>query len=113
MLPRTRRSARTSRRYSISHAPQHDGSLLIYGPQDGKPYIVYLSAGVADPSDPRTKGYTVISQAKFKTLEDMKFYDEACEAHKALKLTAQGLKPSEPPTMVYFEGTAQVDLTHA
>lgn len=43
----------------------------------------------------------------------MKFYDEACEAHAELKATVKGLGPEEPPLTVYFEGTPQLDLTHA
>lgn len=81
--------------------------------QDGKPYIAYLCAGLSDPADPRHKGYTVIAQSKFKTLDDMKFYDEQCTAHQALKALVKGLGPEEPPLTVYFDGAPLVDLTHA
>lgn len=81
--------------------------------QDGKPYIVYLGAGLANPEDPRTKGYTVIAESKFKTIEDMKFYDDGCAAHQELRTVVKGLGPAEPPMTVYFEGTPVLDLTHA
>lgn len=79
--------------------------------QDGKPYIVYMCAGLTDPNDPRHKGYTVISQSKFKSLEDMKFYDESCEAHKELKMAVKSLA-EELPLTVWFEGAPLVDKTH-
>lgn len=43
----------------------------------------------------------------------MKFYDEACVAHLALKETVKALGPEEPPLSVYFEETPIIDLTHA
>lgn len=81
--------------------------------QDGKPYIVYLCAGLANPEDPRHKGYTVVSQTKFKNLEDMKFYDEQCTAHQELKTLVKGLGPDGPPLTVYFDGEPLIDLTSA
>ncbi|CAN8100301.1 unnamed protein product [Discula destructiva] len=81
--------------------------------KDGKPYIVYLCAGLSNPDDPRHKGYTVISQSKFRTMEDMKFYDESCVAHQELKAVVKGLGVEEPPLSVYFEGAPLVDETHA
>ncbi|KAJ4404472.1 hypothetical protein N0V82_010489 [Gnomoniopsis sp. IMI 355080] len=81
--------------------------------KDGKPYIAYLCAGLSNPEDPRNKGYTVISQTKFKSMDDMKFYDEACTAHQELKALVKGLGPEEPPLTVYFDGAPLVDQTHA
>lgn len=72
-----------------------------------------MCAGLTDPEDPRHKGYTVISQTKFKSLDDMKFYDTACAAHAELKAVAKSLGPEEPPLTVYFESTPLVDETHA
>lgn len=82
-------------------------------PQDGKPYIAYLCAGLSNPEDPRNKGYTVISQTKFRSLDDMKFYDDKCTAHQQLKALVKDLGPEEPPLTVYFDGTPLVDQTHA
>ncbi|KAJ4386474.1 hypothetical protein N0V93_009371 [Gnomoniopsis smithogilvyi] len=81
--------------------------------KDGKPYIAYLCAGLSNPEDPRNKGYTVISQTKFRSIDDMKFYDEACTAHQELKALVKGLGPEEPPLTVYFDGTPLVDQTQA
>ncbi|ROW13681.1 hypothetical protein VPNG_04579 [Cytospora leucostoma] len=80
--------------------------------KDGKPYIAYLSAGIAQ-EDARNKGYTVVAQSKFFSQEDQKFYDESCTAHQELKATVKTLKPEEPPLTVYFEGEPAIDLTKA
>lgn len=80
--------------------------------QDGKPYIAYLCAGIAQ-DEARAKGYTIVAQSKFHSLEDMKFYDESCLAHQELKATAKGLGPLEPPLTVYVEAAPTIDLTKA
>lgn len=69
-------------------------------PQDGKPYILSAAAG---PSidDPRNKGYNVSVKTTFASLEDMKYYDNECEAHKALKAVAGPVK--EDVLTTYFE----------
>lgn len=81
--------------------------------QDGKPYIPYVCTGVSDQTDPRHKGFTVVLQTKFRTLEDMKYFDEQCMAHQELKDTVRAMKPEEPPVVTFFEGTPLVDHTHA
>jgi len=53
--------------------------------------------------DPRAKGYTVVAQAEFATLDDMRYYDTECAAHAALKKVAGTLGLAEPPLAVYFE----------
>ncbi|CZT50962.1 related to stress responsive A/B barrel domain protein [Rhynchosporium secalis] len=68
--------------------------------KDNKPYIVSLQAGPAH-DDVRSQGYTLIAKSEFKTLEDMKFYDESCEAHGVLKAGAKRLGVEGVMT-VYF-----------
>ncbi|PSR88570.1 hypothetical protein BD289DRAFT_432095 [Coniella lustricola] len=80
--------------------------------KDGKPYIAYLCAGLSNPEDVRHKGYTLVAHSKFRSFEDMKFYDEQCAAHAALKKTVRELSPEEPPLTVYFEGQPGLDETH-
>ncbi|KAL2069232.1 hypothetical protein VTL71DRAFT_15570 [Oculimacula yallundae] len=58
--------------------------------KDDKPYILSLTAGPAH-DDVRSQGYTLIAKSEFKSLEDMKFYDTDCEAHKVLKTGAKEL----------------------
>ena len=70
-------------------------------PQDGKPYIVDIQAGKAIP-DQRSQGFTLAIVSIFKTKEDMKYYDEQCEAHAALKKVAVSVKEGLP-LMVYYE----------
>lgn len=77
--------------------------------QDGKPYIAYLSAGIAH-DDPRSKGYTVVAQSSFYSLDDMKYYDEADASHQELKKTAREAGLSEPPLTVYVESTPVINL---
>ena len=42
---------------------------------------------------------------RFDNLEDVKYYDEECEAHKKLKAFAHDKvqQPWEPPLTVFFE----------
>ncbi|TAQ86274.1 hypothetical protein B7494_g5383 [Chlorociboria aeruginascens] len=58
--------------------------------KDGKPYILSLQAGITH-EDSRNQGYTVAAKTEFKNKEDMVYYDEQCEAHKALKVQSQDL----------------------
>ncbi|KAJ5597932.1 hypothetical protein N7537_008016 [Penicillium hordei] len=51
---------------------------------DGKPYIVAAAVGSSIP-DPRNKGYNLSVKTTFASMDDMKYYDNECEAHKALK----------------------------
>ncbi|BCS20645.1 Dabb family protein [Aspergillus puulaauensis] len=55
--------------------------------KDGKPYILAAAAGPSFP-DPRNKGFNLSVKTTFASLEDMKYYDTECEAHKALKAIA-------------------------
>ncbi|KAJ5109030.1 hypothetical protein N7456_005705 [Penicillium angulare] len=68
--------------------------------KDGKPYIVSAAVGKSIP-DPRNKGFNVSVKTTFASLEDMKYYDEQCEAHKALKAVAGPVK--EDIMMTYYE----------
>ncbi len=70
--------------------------------QDGKPYILYMAAGVAlDPA--RARGYTVLSRTEFASMEDMRWYDEECPAHAALKETVRAFTMQQPPLFFYHE----------
>lgn len=69
--------------------------------KDGKPYILSSKAFKLLP-DPRSQSYTLAAQTTFASVEDMKFYDEECEAHKTLKETVKP-KAAGPPLMVYGE----------
>lgn len=51
--------------------------------------------------DPRNKGYTISVKTTFASMEDMKYYDNECEAHKALKAVAGPLK--EDVLTTYYE----------
>jgi hypothetical protein len=73
--------------------------------QDGKPYILSLTAGpVMD--DPRTKGFTIVSKTEFANIEDMRYYDVDCAAHAALKAVGKSLSiegGQDGIMTVYFE----------
>lgn len=68
--------------------------------QDGKPYILACEAGEAGP-DPRSKGWNIAAKSTFASKADMDYYDNECEAHRALKVLA---KPVVEDVMtVWFE----------
>lgn len=43
-----------------------------------------------------------MAQTKFASLEDMKYYDEECQAHAAIKAVAKG-KVDAPPLTIFSE----------
>jgi Stress responsive A/B Barrel Domain len=51
--------------------------------------------------DQRNQGYTVAVISVFKSVEDMKYYDDECEAHAALKQVAKSVHKGA--MMVYFQ----------
>ncbi|KAI4728062.1 hypothetical protein E4T49_04201 [Aureobasidium sp. EXF-10728] len=69
--------------------------------KDGNPYILRCTAGPA-LADQRSQGYTLAAQTTFSSLDDMKYYDNDCEAHAALKAVAKG-KVDGVPLMVCFD----------
>lgn len=68
--------------------------------QDGKPYILSLAVGVAE-EDPRSQGFTVVCKTEFASLDDLKYYDDECQAHQSLKAVARTLTIEGIQT-VYF-----------
>ena len=52
--------------------------------QDSKPYILSVD-GNPLMSDQRSQGFTYIARTSFASLDDMKYYDNECNAHKELK----------------------------
>ena len=71
-------------------------------PQDSKPYITSAKAKAVIP-DPagRNQGFTVAANTVFASLDDMKYYDADCDAHKAIKAF---LKPRiEGAMTIYHE----------
>ncbi|KAH6604135.1 Cupin [Trichoderma cornu-damae] len=69
--------------------------------KDGKPYILSVTAGPAEP-DQRSQGFTFVAKTEFASIEDMKYYDEECPAHKALKSVGSGLGVEGVMT-IYFK----------
>ncbi|KAL4891954.1 hypothetical protein BDV59DRAFT_203212 [Aspergillus ambiguus] len=68
--------------------------------KDGKPYITNIAVGPSMP-DPRNKGFNLSVKTTFASLDDMKYYDNECEAHKALKALAGPVR--EDILSTYFE----------
>jgi len=71
--------------------------------KDAKPYILSLEAGLA-LEDARNQGYTLVAKSEFKDLDDMKYYDNDCEAHKTLKAGAKSLGVEGVLTVYYPPG---------
>ncbi|KAG6118390.1 hypothetical protein E4U13_000239 [Claviceps humidiphila] len=69
--------------------------------KDGKPYILSLAVGPTE-ADPRSQGYTVVCKTEFAGMDEMKYYDESCQAHQALKDMAKELGV-EGILTVYFK----------
>ncbi|KAL5451833.1 hypothetical protein PMIN06_006124 [Paraphaeosphaeria minitans] len=74
--------------------------------KDGKPYLLSVTAGPTI-EDARSQGFNFAAISKFKSKEDMAYYDEGCAAHAALKAFAKNVIQG-PPMVVYLEdGTAE------
>jgi hypothetical protein len=56
-------------------------------------------------SGDRGKGYNFVGMTRFKDMDDVRYYDEECEAHKKLKAFGHDKvqQPWEPPLTVFFE----------
>ncbi|KAI9641937.1 hypothetical protein NHQ30_009806 [Ciborinia camelliae] len=59
--------------------------------KDAAPYILSLHAGESQADDPRTQGYSIVAKTEFRNLEDMKYYEDKCEAHQKFKAEAKTL----------------------
>lgn len=70
--------------------------------QDGKAYIASLVVGLAD-DDNRSQGYTVVCKTEFYSMEDMKYYEDQCQAHKSLKSAVTTTMAVEGMLTVYFK----------
>lgn len=68
--------------------------------QDGKPYILSVTAGTAKP-DQRAQGFTVAVISVFGSAQDMVYYDNECAAHAELKAFAKTVH--QGAMMVFFE----------
>ncbi|KAK7584827.1 hypothetical protein V3481_011151 [Fusarium oxysporum f. sp. vasinfectum] len=79
--------------------------------KDGKPYILSMVVGAAD-EDARSQGYTFVSKTEFASMEDMKYYDEGCQAHQALKDFVKGSLNPQGVMTVYFKPQAVGGADH-
>lgn len=64
-----------------------------------------MTAGPA-LDDSRSQGWTVVSKTEFASLDDLRYYDEQCEAHAALKAAAKDYGIEGGPAgvvTVYYE----------
>ena len=68
--------------------------------KDGKPYILSATVGPTF-DDARNQGFTLAAYTTFATVEDMKFYDDECTGHAALKAVAKTVHKGA--MMVYFQ----------
>ncbi|UKZ95375.1 uncharacterized protein TrAFT101_010220 [Trichoderma asperellum] len=69
--------------------------------KDGKPYILNMAVGACEP-DQRSQGFDFAARFEFASLEDMRYYDDVCPAHQALKAAARGLEVNGLMT-IYFK----------
>ncbi|WYZ39125.1 hypothetical protein EsH8_III_001039 [Colletotrichum jinshuiense] len=70
--------------------------------KDGKPYILSMVVGPAI-DDPRSQGFTLVAKTEFASLEDMRYYDDECAAHGALKVFVKEKLTVGGVMSVYFE----------
>jgi hypothetical protein len=58
--------------------------------------------------DFRNQGYTVAVVSVFKSVEDMKYYDDECPAHQALKKVAKSVH--QGAMMVFYQDVVGQDV---
>ncbi|KAF4595262.1 stress responsive A/B barrel domain-containing protein [Ophiocordyceps camponoti-floridani] len=76
-------------------------TLLATNTRNGKPYILSLVAGVTE-DDSRRDGFTVVSKTEFAAMDDMRYYDDECEAHAQLKAFAKNELTVEGVLTAFF-----------
>ncbi|PMD61212.1 stress responsive A/B barrel domain protein [Hyaloscypha bicolor E] len=54
--------------------------------KDGKPYILSMQAGRTSAHVKIDQGYTLVGKTVFKSMEDVEYYIDGCEAHQAFKV---------------------------
>ncbi|KAK4102269.1 hypothetical protein N658DRAFT_495619 [Parathielavia hyrcaniae] len=69
----------------------------------GKPYILGIKAREL-LDDPRSQGYTVVAQMKFRDWKDLRYFDTKCPAHAELRETAMKLV-TERPLVIGWTGS--------
>ncbi|RDA83750.1 hypothetical protein CP532_4992 [Ophiocordyceps camponoti-leonardi (nom. inval.)] len=75
--------------------------LLATNSKDGKPYILSLTAGIAE-QDQRSQGFTVVSKTEFASIDDMRYFDDECKAHQDVKAFVSKSLTVEGVMTVYF-----------
>lgn len=76
--------------------------------QDGKPYILSIEAGPT--SDDANPNFNFVGKSVFKNLEDMRYYENECVAHKTLKAKAASELELEGIMTVYYAPTFSASL---
>lgn len=71
-----------------------------------------MVVGAAD-EDARSQGFTFVSKTEFASMDDMKYYDDGCQAHQALKDFVKGNLKPEGVMTVYFQPQAMGGVDHA
>jgi hypothetical protein len=78
--------------------------------QDGKSYILSAKVFKLHP-DPRSRGFTLVAQTHFASLEDMQYYDDHDEGHLALKAkVGPRVEGGKAGTMVVYMPAESVKL---
>ncbi|TDZ21066.1 hypothetical protein Cob_v006107 [Colletotrichum orbiculare MAFF 240422] len=77
--------------------------------KDGKPYILSMVVGPGI-DDPRSQGFTIVAKTEFASLEDMRYYDDECAAHGALKTFVKENLTVGGVMSVYFKPEAVASL---
>lgn len=85
----------------IKEAVEAYSSLARDAKKDGAPYIVSVTAN-ATHNDHRSNGFNFAANTVFKSLGDMKYYDDECEAHASIKGALKG-HVAGPPLVVYMD----------
>lgn len=60
-----------------------------------------MAVGACEP-DQRSQGFDFAARFEFASLEDMRYYDDECPAHQALKASARSLDVGGIMT-IYFK----------
>ncbi|KAF2460652.1 hypothetical protein BDY21DRAFT_280477 [Lineolata rhizophorae] len=93
--------------FKLPEAADVDAALAKYATlkddakKGAQPYILAASASrVYD--DPRCQGFTICAETSFASLDDMKYYDDECAAHGAIKALIKP-KLQGPPLIIYMD----------
>ncbi|KAL4968161.1 Dabb family protein [Aspergillus stella-maris] len=77
--------------------------------KEGEPYILSMQAGRAEGSV-REQGYNFVTKSVFRSMDDMRYYENDCPAHNEYRVFLKKNAPATGLQTVYFTAEASFEF---